>query len=164
MPVISRALARQPLPVNRHQGFVQGPLAVAASLAAVNTILAQPAWPRSGRVKAAGPTSRRQSLPPLPCQVNDPDLFFAESPADLERAKTLCVDCPIRAECLEGAVHRHEYAGVWGGQIFDHGEIVTFKRTRGRPRKNNAVPRRFAAQALTDAFDQQRPADDSRCA
>ena len=31
----------------------------------------------------------------LPC-LGDPDLFFAERPADLEQAKALCVDCPIR--------------------------------------------------------------------
>ncbi|MDP4961696.1 MAG: WhiB family transcriptional regulator, partial [Mycobacterium sp.] len=36
----------------------------------------------------------------LPCHAGDPDLWFAEHPADLERAKTLCGDCPIRRQCL----------------------------------------------------------------
>jgi WhiB family redox-sensing transcriptional regulator len=55
------------------------------------------------------------SIGPLPCQQRDPDLWFADSPADVELAKTLCADCPWRAECLAGALARHEPAGVWGG-------------------------------------------------
>ena len=55
----------------------------------------------------------------LPCLVNDPDLFFAERPDDLERAKALCVDCPIRPQCLAAALDRGEPWGVWGGEIFN---------------------------------------------
>ena len=71
----------------------------------------------------------------LPCRATDPDLFFAESPADLERAKTLCAACPVRARCLARAIERQEPWGVWGGEIFDQGEIIARKRPRGRPRK-----------------------------
>ena len=71
----------------------------------------------------------------LPCHAGDPDLWFAETPADLERAKALCSACPIRRECLAAAVERAEPWGVWGGEIFDRGTIVGFKRPRGRPRK-----------------------------
>jgi WhiB family redox-sensing transcriptional regulator len=71
----------------------------------------------------------------LPCLVNDPDLFFAERPDDLERAKALCVDCPIRPQCLAAALDRAEPWGVWGGEIFDHGVVIARKRPRGRPRK-----------------------------
>ena len=42
----------------------------------------------------------------LPCRVNNPELWFAESPTDVEYAKALCVDCPVRAECLAGALER----------------------------------------------------------
>ncbi len=71
----------------------------------------------------------------LPCHTGDPDLFFAERPDDLEKAKVLCVDCPIRATCLAGALERGEPWGVWGGEIFDHGVVIARKRPRGRPRK-----------------------------
>ncbi|BBY17138.1 WhiB family transcriptional regulator [Mycolicibacterium litorale] len=81
-------------------------------------------------------TCLERVLPELPCHVGDPDLWFAESPADLERAKTLCADCPIRRECLAAALERQEPWGVWGGEIFDRGNIVARKRPRGRPRKN----------------------------
>jgi WhiB family redox-sensing transcriptional regulator len=75
--------------------------------------------------------------PDLPCRVNDPDLWFAQSPAELELAKSFCTDCPARTACLAGALARHEPWGVWGGQIIEHGRIVAYKRPRGRPRKIN---------------------------
>jgi WhiB family redox-sensing transcriptional regulator len=79
-----------------------------------------------------------KTLPPgVPCHVGDPDMWFAESPADLERAKALCADCPIRRECLADALERQEPWGVWGGEILDRGNIVARKRPRGRPRKND---------------------------
>jgi WhiB family redox-sensing transcriptional regulator len=75
--------------------------------------------------------------PELPCQANNPDLWFAEAPADLERAKAMCGDCPVRAQCLAGALARHEPWGVWGGEIFERGLVIARKRPRGRPRKDD---------------------------
>ncbi len=72
----------------------------------------------------------------LPCQVLDADLWFAESPTDLELAKQHCAGCPVRTGCLAGAVDRREPWGVWGGEIFMQGEVIARKRPRGRPRKN----------------------------
>jgi WhiB family redox-sensing transcriptional regulator len=34
----------------------------------------------------------------LPCRQYDPDLWFADVPADLEVAKTLCGPCPLKVE------------------------------------------------------------------
>ena len=75
----------------------------------------------------------------LPCRVNDPELFFAESPTDVELAKALCVDCPVRAECLAGALERREPWGVWGGELFLQGVVIPRKRPRGRPRKTEVA-------------------------
>ena len=69
----------------------------------------------------------------LACRT-DPELFFAEAPADVELAKALCVDCSIRRACLAGALERREPWGVWGGEIFHHGTITAQKKARGRPR------------------------------
>ena len=77
-------------------------------------------------------------MSPLPCRVNDPELWFAELPQDVETAKALCTDCPLRADCLEGALERAEPWGVWGGEIFDRGVVIARKRPRGRPRKVRA--------------------------
>ncbi len=71
----------------------------------------------------------------LPCRSNDAELWFAESPTDVEYAKSLCRDCPVRATCLAGAIERREPWGVWGGELFVQGVIVPRKRPRGRPRK-----------------------------
>jgi WhiB family redox-sensing transcriptional regulator len=75
----------------------------------------------------------------LPCRVQDPELWFAETPADLELAKSHCLDCPVRRACLSGALARHEPWGVWGGEIFERGVVIPRKRPRGRPRKEVAA-------------------------
>lgn len=71
----------------------------------------------------------------LPCQVNDPEMWFAERPDDVEFAKSLCGTCPLRRECLTGALEREEPWGVWGGELFQAGVVIARKRPRGRPRK-----------------------------
>ena len=75
----------------------------------------------------------------LPCRSYDPDLFFAESPEDVEFAKALCTDCPVRNACLAGARERREPWGVWGGELFIGGVVVPRKRPRGRPRKTDVA-------------------------
>ncbi|MCW2754337.1 MAG: putative DNA-binding protein [Marmoricola sp.] len=70
----------------------------------------------------------------LPCQQR-PDLYFADAPAALERARELCAPCPVRDLCLAGALERQEPHGVWGGQILVAGAVVAVKRGRGRPRR-----------------------------
>ena len=74
----------------------------------------------------------------LPC-TEDPELFFAEAPSDVETAKALCKGCRARAVCLEGALERREPWGVWGGELLLRGTIVPHKRPRGRPRKEDAA-------------------------
>jgi WhiB family redox-sensing transcriptional regulator len=82
----------------------------------------------------------------LPCRSGDADLWFAESPAELERAKALCGGCPVRAACLAGARQREEPWGVWGGEIFERGVVIPRKRPRGRPSKADlARDRAYAA-------------------
>lgn len=84
---------------------------------------------------AEGVTGRRE--PELvPCRAYDPELWFAESPADVELAKALCQTCPMRALCLDGALERREPWGVWGGELFLAGVVIPRKRPRGRPRKD----------------------------
>ena len=77
---------------------------------------------------------RPRRISPLPCQAA-PDLFFAESPDDLKQAQELCRACPVRQECLAGALERGEPCGVWGGKMFLYGNIIDKKRPRGRPRR-----------------------------
>jgi WhiB family transcriptional regulator, redox-sensing transcriptional regulator len=74
----------------------------------------------------------------LPC-TEDPELFFAESPQDVEQAKAMCRGCRARLACLAGALERREPWGVWGGELLMNGAIVPRKRPRGRPRKDVAT-------------------------
>ena len=87
----------------------------------------------------------------IPCRVLDSELWFADSPADIERAKGYCAGCPARLGCLTGALERREPWGVWGGEFFERGVVVPRKRPRGRPRKDE---RRNDEQRK----DEQRPA------
>jgi WhiB family redox-sensing transcriptional regulator len=88
---------------------------------------------------AADPRDTSNCVRILPCQQDGAaDLFFSERPAQLEEAKVLCADCPLRQQCLEGALERAEPWGVWGGNIFEAGRVIAVKRGRGRPRKNAA--------------------------
>lgn len=80
-------------------------------------------------------TSEEIEAQELPCRSSDPELFFAESPVDVELAKALCLGCPLRTECLAGAIDRQEPWGVWGGELLVAGVVVARKRPRGRPRK-----------------------------
>jgi len=73
----------------------------------------------------------------LPC-ADDPELFFAEAPEDVEAAKALCQGCRAREVCLQGALERREPWGVWGGELLLRGIVVPRKRPRGRPRKESA--------------------------
>lgn len=83
----------------------------------------------------------------LPCRSGDADLWFADTPAGLERAKLLCAPCPVRAECLAGALNRAEPWGVWGGEIFERGAVIARKRPRGRPSKADLARDRELAGA-----------------
>ena len=94
---------------------------------------------------------------PLPCRVNDAELWFAESPADVEHAKGLCLDCPVQALCLDGALERREPWGVWGGELFLQGVVIPRKRPRGRPRVRPGAGRRPGSNQQDGAAAQAPP-------
>lgn len=66
-------------------------------------------------------------------------LFFSDEIPDILRAKAICRECDLLDACLSGAIDRREPAGVWGGELFADGRILTHKRKRGRPPKNRSA-------------------------
>ena len=75
----------------------------------------------------------------LPCRGRTRSCSSPRPRSDVELAKALCLDCPVRAECLAGALERREPWGVWGGELFLQGVVIPRKRPRGRPRKNEVA-------------------------
>lgn len=63
-------------------------------------------------------------------------LFFSDHVVDIARAKAMCALCPLRFECLAGALDREEPWGVWGGELLSGGRIIVDKRPCGRPPKH----------------------------
>lgn len=58
------------------------------------------------------------------CTHSDPDLFFpigSTGPAvdQIDKAKAICVMCPVVEECLMYALESNQEAGVWGGYAED---------------------------------------------
>ena len=89
--------------------------------------------PERQNVGSVGTTAARG----LPCQTQHPELWFADNPDDVARARELCRECPVRRECLAGAMDRGEEDGVWGGEVFWRGAVVRTRPRRGRPRKRD---------------------------
>jgi WhiB family redox-sensing transcriptional regulator len=48
------------------------------------------------------------------CRSTDPDALFVQGAAQ-NRAKTICLGCPVRTECLADALDNRVEFGVWGG-------------------------------------------------
>ena len=91
----------------------------------------------------------------LPCRVNDPELWFAESPSDVEFAKALCVDCPVRGRrhrasravgrvgwtALHPGSRRPPQASAWPSPQGRGGRVAATRRpstptVASRPRRN----------------------------
>ncbi len=92
---------------------------------------------KSGEIKSPaikGPAIKSMKVV-IPCHSADPELFFSEEKEAIAQAKTLCGGCPMKAKCLTGALSRAEPAGVWGGELFDDGQVIQAKRMPGRPAK-----------------------------
>lgn len=48
------------------------------------------------------------------CRQSDPDSLFVQGAAQ-NRAKAVCMGCPVRTECLADALDNRVEFGVWGG-------------------------------------------------
>ena len=49
------------------------------------------------------------------CAQTDPEVFFPENRGNPTEAKKICLQCEVRAECLNYALKANERYGVWGG-------------------------------------------------
>src|SRR3954447_25167315 len=49
------------------------------------------------------------------CRGMNPSVFFPSDGAGFEAAQRICMECPVRAECLEYALANRIEQGAWGG-------------------------------------------------
>jgi len=57
------------------------------------------------------------------------DQLFPELAGDQKRARILCADCPVRADCLAEALDNQIEWGVWGGMTERERRLLLRKRT-----------------------------------
>ena len=69
----------------------------------------------------------------------DPEIFFPDSPAQLDAARAVCVGCPFVRSCLADALAAGTTDGVWGGVLLERGVTVAQKRRPGRPSKKDVA-------------------------
>lgn len=77
------------------------------------------------------------------CKDLDPNLFFpigVTGPAvdQIAAAKSICNQCPVRAECLEFAITTNQEFGVWGGTTEDERRVLR-RQWRARIRRERAA-------------------------
>jgi WhiB family redox-sensing transcriptional regulator len=70
------------------------------------------------------------------CAEVDPEIFFPERGGSSKKAREVCSDCEVSAQCLEYALNNKEQFGIWGG---------TSERERRRLRKERTLRRLRAA-------------------
>jgi len=49
------------------------------------------------------------------CRGMNPAVFFPTDGAGFETARRICLECPVRTECLEYALEHRIDQGAWGG-------------------------------------------------
>lgn len=69
------------------------------------------------------------------CRKYDPEIFFPERRGKIDnrdeqviKAKAICAQCEVMAECLEYAIEKDEKFGIWGGLTEDERAAVKRKR------------------------------------
>ena len=49
------------------------------------------------------------------CRGQNPETFFPSDGGGVELAQRICAGCPVKARCLDYALHNRIDHGVWGG-------------------------------------------------
>ena len=76
------------------------------------------------------------------CRDTDPDLFFpigttGQALVQIDRAREVCNQCPVKVDCLEFALETNQDSGIWGGASEEERRMI----------RRQAVARQKAAAA-----------------
>lgn len=55
------------------------------------------------------------------------ELFFSEKKSNIEKAKQICEQCPIKRACLMEALRNKEAWGVWGGHDYEELRVLALQ-------------------------------------
>ena len=91
-----------------------------------------------GEIPIIGPAACTQISGDRAARVR---VFFSQDRKVIDQAKAICAGCPRRESCLEGALERREPWGVWGGELFRNGHVLTNRKRRPRHRHVDAESR-----------------------
>lgn len=62
------------------------------------------------------------------CRGAPPDLFFAKDHHSVNRARAVCLICPVKTDCLEYALEHHERTGMWGATTPKERRVILRRR------------------------------------
>ncbi|PKK16117.1 WhiB family transcriptional regulator [Thermomonospora sp. CIF 1] len=71
------------------------------------------------------------------CRGVDPELFYPINytvpvmAEQVEAAKAICGNCPVKAECLDWALRAGEPDGIWGGTTPEERRYIRREMRRG---------------------------------
>lgn len=71
-------------------------------------------------------------FPDAACRGVDPTLFHPRRGENdnIDAARAICAECPVRDDCLEYALERRERHGVWGGRSENERRRIRSERAR----------------------------------
>ncbi len=92
---------------------------------------------QDGEIPIIGPAACTQMSGDRAARVR---VFFSQDRKVIDQAKAICAGCPRREPCLEGALERREPWGVWGGELFRNGHVLTNRKRRPRHQRVRAQP------------------------
>ena len=63
------------------------------------------------------------------CRDTDPDVFFPVGTTgfalvQIDKAKGICDECPVKVPCLEYALETNQDSGIWGGLSEDERRAI----------------------------------------
>jgi WhiB family transcriptional regulator, redox-sensing transcriptional regulator len=67
------------------------------------------------------------------CRNTDPSLFFPVGATgialvQIEHAKQVCDQCPVKQECLDFAIATNQDSGIWGGLSEEERRVIRRRR------------------------------------
>lgn len=96
------------------------------------------------------------------CSGTPAEVFFPRNDQSKDtrvwgRAKSVCLNCPVRAECLEYALDHEEKFGCWGGRSPKERDLILATREKRTVNHGSRKPYCDRGHRFTDENTYNRP-------